>query len=129
VLTGQAETAISYGAMSVAVEALDRASRLAAQAGDELGIAEVERVRAERWLRLGDAPRAVAAAESAHAVARRFGSMQLQAESAAIAMRAHLLLQQLELAAEWRTEAEGLFTSLGGVLNLARLRAATESAS
>ena len=125
VLTGQAETAVSKGATAVAAEALDRAARFAGVAGDEIGIAEVERVRAERWLRLGDAERAVSAAESAREAARRFGSVQLQAESAAIAMRAHQLLNQRDLAASRRAEAEALFTSLGGALHLARLRETT----
>ena len=82
-----------------------------------------------RWLRLGDAERAATAAESAREVAKRFGSLQLQAESAAIAMRAHLLLNHAKLARRHRTEAEALFTSLGGILNLARLRAADSPAS
>ncbi len=123
-LAGQAETAVARGRFAVAMEALDRAERLAAQAGDELGVAEVERVRAERWLRLDDAGRAAAAAESARAVAQRFGSKQLEAESAAIAMRAYLRLGRTQEAAERRAEAESLFTSLGGVLHLARLREA-----
>ncbi len=123
-LTGQAETAVWVGTHAVATEGLDRAERLAREAGDELGVAEVERVRAERWLRMGEARRAADAAESARAAAAEFGSAELQAESAAISMRAHRKLGDNAKAAERRAEAEALFTSLGGVLHLNRLREA-----
>ncbi|HLB54661.1 MAG TPA: tetratricopeptide repeat protein [Gemmatimonadales bacterium] len=126
-ITGQAETTIAEGALTAVAEGLDRAERLAREAGDALGVAEVERVRAERWLRLGEFSPALAAAESARATAERFGSSQLQGECAALAMRAALRLKQPAEIARYRAEAERLFDALGGVLHLARLQAAAEA--
>lgn len=128
-ITGQSETAVAEGAVAVAAEGLERAAQLVRTAGDVVGAAEVDRVRAERWLRLGEFSRALATAESARATAEHFGSAQLQAECAALAMRAALQLDQPDEAARYRSEAERLFIDLGGVLHLARLRAAAVTPS
>ena len=45
-VTGRAELDIARGALDVAARELDRASELAVQAGDQIGIAEIGRVRA-----------------------------------------------------------------------------------
>lgn len=122
-VTGHAETAVARGAMAVAGEALDRAARLAREAGDQVGAAETDRVRAERWLWLGETERARDAAESGRAVAEKFGSAQIQGECAALAMRAYQRLGQREMEEVRRAEAERLFTFLGAVLHLSRLSA------
>lgn len=123
-MTGKADTAVADGAFEVAREDLDLAEELAVKAGDEVGAGEVNRVRAARWLRLGDPERALAAAKLGRATAERFGSTQIQGECAALASRAARLLQRTEEAAGFSVEAERLFQSLGAILHLARLREA-----
>jgi tetratricopeptide (TPR) repeat protein len=126
-MTGKAETAIADGVLEVTREDLDRAEEFAVQAGDELGAGEVNRVRAIRWLRLGELERALEAAMSARATAQRFGSTQIQGECAALAARAARRLGRTEQATGLFGEAQRLFHSLGAVLHLARLLEEEES--
>jgi tetratricopeptide (TPR) repeat protein len=117
-IAGRAETHVFQGEHALAVEELDRATALYRQANDPVGGAEVDRVRAERLLRLGRLEEALTAAESARAEAERHGSAQLRAETADLA--AHLL-RRLGRDAEARVrraEAEEIFQALGAVHRL-----------
>ncbi len=119
---GQAETAVADGEFALAAERLDRSEKLAAQAGDEVGVAETNRVRAELALLQGDPVRALEIALAGRATAERFSSTQLQGECAALGMRAARRLGRSAQAAGLFAEAERLFLALGAVLHLERLR-------
>ena len=90
-----------------------RAERLAQEAGDEVGLAEVGRLGALRALRLSDYARAVDLALAARDVAQRFGILQLQAECAGVASVALRRLGRTAEAEASRTEALRLFERLG----------------
>lgn len=124
VLTGRAETAVAGGDLAVADEGLERAARLAGRASDELGVAEVDRVRALSQWRRGHPTRALALAERARDAGERLGSPLLRAESASLAARVLAALGRHEEAARRRAEARERFAALGAERHLARLNAA-----
>ena len=68
-VTGRAELDIARGALDVAARELDRASELAVQAGDQIGIAEIGRVRALMALHGNDAGTALDEARAAGTMA------------------------------------------------------------
>ena len=120
-ITGRAETRLAQGDHPLAASDLARAERLCRGANDPLGLAEVRRVRGERWLRLRQPARALEEAEAARAVAAELGSALLQAECAALAYRALRQLDRLDEARLRFEEAERLFRTLGAVAHLRRL--------
>lgn len=110
---GRAEIHIAQGALDLARPELDRAERLAQEAGDEVGLAELGRLRALCALREGNAEVAAVLALAVRDAARRLGILQLQAEAlAAAALAFHRLGRPAEAAAH-RDEALGLFGRLG----------------
>jgi len=120
-LTGHAEAAVALGQYEVAAERLQRAEHFARQADDDLGVVDINRVRAERWLRLDRPDQALTVAESARSTARQLGSAQLQGECAALAADSLDRLGYPARAATRRAEARRIFTRLGALLLLRRL--------
>lgn len=120
-LCGRAESALRLGDVALADDTLARAETLAREVGHEIGVAEVDRVRAMRWWEVGVPARALEAAERARAEAVRLGSALLQGESAALAAAALKALGRTADAAVRRAEAEACFTALGATLHLRRL--------
>ncbi len=112
-LMGQAEIHLAKGDSRLARPELDRARTLTERAGDELGTAEVGRLRAllaladERW---SDAH---TEAEMARDVAARVGSTLLHAECAFASARALERLGRPTDMIKRRDEAKQLFESLG----------------
>ena len=120
-LAGRAETGVALDEGPLALERLSRAAALAATAGDEIGAAEVERVRALAWWHEGDAERALAAAESARQAAERLGSALLRGECAALAAQALRTLGRSDEAATRQEEALHQFRAVGARRHLERL--------
>lgn len=112
-LMGRAEVQLAKGDLRLARLELDQARRLAKEATDELGGAEVSRLRALVALEDGDPADAHVEAEAARAVAERYGSTLLQAECALASARALNSLGNTPAMMERRDEAKRLFESLG----------------
>lgn len=119
-MSGRAEVAIANGELGVAARELDRAAALAREGGDEIGVAEVDRLRALVELRRGDWAASLEHALRAHQVAERFGSLLLQAESAAVAALALRAAGRAEDAEHRRREALDAFDRLGAADLVAR---------
>ena len=96
-------------------------ARLAAEAGDEVGVAEVERVRALVAYKAGDLTAALAHAEAALATAARDDSVVLGAECAALLALTLKRLGRGTEAEERRAEAEAGFRAFGAARLLERL--------
>lgn len=122
-MTGRAELRIHLGDVAQAFQELERAARLAREAGDEVGGAEIGRIRALAALRQRDFGAAAKEAETALSVAARFGSLLLAAECAAAAAQAHRGLGRSELAERRREEALEGFRRLGAVRLVERFEA------
>ncbi|MBA3496163.1 MAG: tetratricopeptide repeat protein [Gemmatimonadales bacterium] len=120
-VTGRAELKVALGETAMAVQELDRAARLAGDVGDELGGAEIRRIRALAALRDGNFAAAAQEAEAAHAVAQAQDSVLLTAECAAAAALAHRGLGRQELAERRHAEAVVGFRALGATKLLERL--------
>lgn len=112
-VAGRAELDVARGELDVAVRELDRAGELAMQAGDQVGLAEIGRVRAVAALRRGDPGSALAEARVAGQIAREQGSMLLVAECAAAAAVALRRLGRGDEAEISRDTASQGFTRLG----------------
>src|SRR5512144_1555673 len=82
--TGRAELMAEREHLAQARQELDRAGRWATEAGDEVGRAEVERVRALVAYKAGDLAQALTHAETARATAVSFDSAVLAAECSAL---------------------------------------------
>jgi tetratricopeptide (TPR) repeat protein len=119
--TGRAELMVERGQLPQAGQELARAGRLAAEAGDEVGGAEVERVRALAAARAGDLVGALEHAEAARHTARAFDSAVLAAECAAISALTLRRLGRRAEAEDRRAEAEAGFRALGALRLLERL--------
>jgi tetratricopeptide (TPR) repeat protein len=119
--TGRAELMAERAELAQARQELERAGRWAAEAGDEVGSAEVERVRALIAYKEGDFERALSHAEAAGTTAHAFDSAVLAAECAALGGLALKRLGRLPEAEERRAEAEAGFRSLGALRLLERL--------
>lgn len=119
--TGRAELMAERGHLAQARQELERAGRLAAEAGDEVGSAEVERVRALVDYKAGDLTAALAHAEAALATARGFDSVVLGAECAALLALTLRRLGRGAEADERRAEAEAGFRAFGAARLLERL--------
>jgi tetratricopeptide (TPR) repeat protein len=126
--TGRAELMVERRELSQAGQALDRAERWAVAAGDEIGAAEVQRVRALAALRAQDYEEAFEKAETARAAALECGTALLVAECSGIAALALRALGRDNEAAARKAEAEDGFKALGAVTLLERLRADWEKA-
>ena len=111
-LMGRAEVHLAKNDVRLAGSELDQARRLAAEAGDELGTAEVGRLRALVALEEGRLTDAHREAEAARTIAVGYGSTLLQAESALASARALHALGEAGAMAERRDEAKRLFESL-----------------
>ncbi len=114
-ITGRAELRVHLGEVAQAFQELERAARLGEEAGDEIGVAEIGRIRALAALQQRDYGAAAREAETALGVATRFGSLLLAGECAAAAARAHRGLGRTELAERRREEALEGFRRLGAV--------------
>ena len=119
--TGRAELMVEREHLAQARQELERAGRWAAEAGDEVGGAEVERVRALVAVKEGDLERALSHSEAARVTARAFDSALLAAECAAISALSLKRLGRLSEAEVRRAEAESGFRSLGALRLLERL--------
>jgi len=112
-LTGRAEVHLARGDLRLARSELAQANDLAEAAGDELGLAEARRLRALVALEQGEFTDAHRDAEAARAIASRYGSTLLHAESALASARALHALCDASVMVERRDEAKRLFESLG----------------
>ncbi len=119
--TGRAELMVERGQFTQARRELDRAERWAEAAGDEIGAAEVQRVRARAAQRGRDYAAALERAEAGRGGALRCGSALLAAECSALAALALRALGRAGEAAGRKTEAEDGFRALGAVGLLDRL--------
>lgn len=119
--TGRAEILAERDSLAQARQELERAGRWAEEAGDEVGRAEVERVRALVAYKDGDFAGALAAAESALATARSYDSAVLAAECAALLAVALRRLGRTGEAELRYAEADAGFRQLGAVRLLERL--------
>jgi tetratricopeptide (TPR) repeat protein len=124
--TGRAELMVERRQLSRAVQELDRAERWASEAGDEIGEAEVQRVRALAALRGRDYEDAFRKAETARASALECGTALLAAECSGIAALALRALGRANEAAARKAEAEDGFRALGAVALLEKLRSEWE---
>ena len=120
--TGHAELMVERRELSQADQVLDRAERWAAAAGDEIGTAEVQRVRALAALRGGDFEEAFEKAEAARDAALECGTALLAAECSGIAALALRALGRTNEAAARKAEADDGFKAVGAVTLLERLR-------
>ena len=112
-ITGRAELDVARGELGVAFKELDRAGELAVQADDQIGVAEIGRVRAVASLRRDEPGAALAEARKAARLAEQHGSMLLAAECAAAEAIALRRLGQVAEADASRTRARDGFTRLG----------------
>jgi tetratricopeptide (TPR) repeat protein len=122
VLTSRAELRIERDDPALAQRELERAGRFATEAADDIGGAEVDRVRALAALHQEDWLRALEHADEARRVALKYDSALLAAECAGIAALALRALGRLEQATERRTEAVAGFRRLGAATLLERLQ-------
>ncbi len=120
--TGRAELMVERAQLVQARRELDRAERWAEEAGDEIGAAEVQRVRALAALRGRDFKTAFERAEAARGAALECGAALLAAECSALASLALRALGRAKEAAARKAEAEDGFRALGAVGLLERLR-------
>ncbi len=120
-VTGRAELDVARGALDVAARELDRADELARQAGDQLGIADVGRVRAMVALQSDDAAGALVSARAAGAMAEEQGSALLAAECAAAEALALWRLARRDEAEARRRSATDGFARLGATALAERL--------
>ncbi len=112
-VSGQAEIRLEHGQPELAAQGIERAARLASEAGDEIGGAEVQRLRAVLALRRGDYEQAVAAALLALDAAERHGSALLGIECAATLALASRALGRTAEANRWRRDALEGYDRLG----------------
>ncbi|HEX5387165.1 MAG TPA: tetratricopeptide repeat protein [Gemmatimonadales bacterium] len=118
-MMGRAEIHLDRRELAVARRELARAAQIAAEAHDEIGLAEAARLRALMALNEGDAALALSEAEAAHAAALAHGSALQQAECVAVAARALRAAGRGQEAEARRVEAVRLFGVLGAVKWLA----------
>nr|MBA3318714.1 hypothetical protein [Gemmatimonadales bacterium] len=120
-VTGRAELRVQQGEIAFAYQELDRAGRLAREAGDPLGGAEVMRVRALAALKEENYERAAAEAEAARAIALEHHSALLAAECSAAAALAYRRSGDVRRADEHLTGARAGLRELGAVKLVERL--------
>ncbi|HMV30627.1 MAG TPA: tetratricopeptide repeat protein [Gemmatimonadales bacterium] len=110
---GRAEIHLDRGELSLARQELLRAERLCQEAGDDVGAAEVGRLRAALTLKEGRPAEALALALAARAGAVRLGILQLQGECAGVAGAAARQLGHATDADAHVAEAREIFERLG----------------
>ena len=115
VLTGKAELHLDMEDPALARSVLERAEALAREAGDEIGIGEVHRIRGLVSLAEGQAERALDEAQQGMTIAKKSGSALLEGECAAVAARACRDLGRKDPLAKFRRIAEERFVVLGAV--------------
>lgn len=115
---GRAEIHLEREEYTLARQELLRAEQLCMTAHDEVGVAEVGRLRALLTLREGRPNEAISLALAARDVAVSLGILQLQAECAGVAAMASRVLGRSADAERYRGEAAAIFERLGA----ARLR-------
>lgn len=111
-LTNRAETALAAGGTE-SEALLDRARALAEEAGDPLGMVEVDRLRASWHLSHARPQQAVEAAEAARTSAKQLGALLARADSATASAEAWERADQPLLAEARRDEAALLAELLG----------------
>jgi tetratricopeptide (TPR) repeat protein len=121
VTTGKAELMVERAQLPQARRELERAEHWADEAGDEIGVAEVLRVRALAALRSGDVAKAFEKAEAARSAALERGTALMAAECSGIAALALHALGRPNEAAARKAEAEDGFRALGALALLERL--------
>jgi tetratricopeptide (TPR) repeat protein len=110
---GRAEIHLDRGELDLARQELSRGERLCREAHDEVGLAEVARLRALLALKEGKYAVALDLALAGREVAAKYGILQLQAECASAAAVALQRLGRDEDAGLRRQEATRLFERLG----------------
>lgn len=115
---GRAEIGIHRGELSMARQQLTWAGALAAESRDELGVIEVELLRAQLALAEGNREEAVTRAEQARQDAIEARAAVLQAQCAAVSARALRKVGKSELAEDRRREASALFQAQGATRRL-----------
>ncbi|HEU5171761.1 MAG TPA: tetratricopeptide repeat protein [Gemmatimonadales bacterium] len=114
-VTGHAELRVDRGQLALVEQELDRADRLATAARDEIGAAEVRRIRALVALRRGEPAAALSEAEAARAAAVANGVALLSADCTALVALALRQLGRREEAEARHAEASGAYRALGAV--------------
>jgi tetratricopeptide (TPR) repeat protein len=117
---GRAELRIEQGDAELALSELDRAARMAQLAGDVIGLAELDRIRAVAAWRRKRYEEAAELAERARRTAAAHRVALLEAECAALAALAARALGRTDLAEARRTEAIEKLQGLGAVKLLER---------
>jgi tetratricopeptide (TPR) repeat protein len=112
-VSGRAETHLERGELELAAHELERATALANQAGDEIGLLEISRLNAMLALASGDASSAFELAEAARRKAEALQSVQLEGECTAVAALACRQLGRESDAAVRREHALTIFGRLG----------------
>ncbi|MGH7516970.1 MAG: tetratricopeptide repeat protein [Gemmatimonadales bacterium] len=112
-VSGQAEIRLERGETDLAAQGIERAARLASEAGDEIGSAEARRLRAVLAYRRGDYAQAVTAATLALEAGERHRSALLRTECAATLALATRALGRTAEAGRWREEALKGYGRLG----------------
>ncbi len=110
---GRIELNLARGELDIAAQDVERASKLTAESHDQIGGAEVRRLRALLALKQQDYETASKEAEAARAVAQLFSSALLQADCAGVCALALRGLGLHERAAERRDEAVTGWQRLG----------------
>ena len=121
---GRAELELGRGQYDIARRELARATALASEAHDELGVAEAQRLTALLALHVGHAEAALEQAEKGLVTARALGSALLAAECASVAALALQRLGYRGASEERRAEAMAGFERLGASALASRLEAA-----
>jgi tetratricopeptide (TPR) repeat protein len=121
--TGRAELMVERDQLGQASRELDRAEEWAEGAGDEIGVAEVLRVRALAALRAREYGHAFDRAERARAAALERGTALLAAECAAISALALRAQGRRNEALARKSQAEHGFRALGASVLLEKLAA------
>jgi tetratricopeptide (TPR) repeat protein len=120
-LTGRAELSVERNEPVLAAHELDQAARLALEAADDIGGAEVQRVQSLAAIKQGNWRLALDYAEKARTTALAHDSAQLTAESAELAARALRALGRHDEAAARHREAVSGFRRLGATTLLEKL--------
>ena len=123
-LLGRAEIDLERRDFPLAGRQIERASELAAKAGDRLGVAEAQRLSALLAYRQGQFARARTEAEAARATAEQENSALLAADCAAVAALATRAGGDLAAAERFRAEALAGYRQLGAEMLVRRLEEA-----
>ncbi len=116
---GRAEIDLHRGEREMARQGLEWAAVLAERGGDELGVIEVNLLRASLAGMEQDWPRATREAEQARNAAIAARAAVLQAQCAAVSAVGFKAVMRLDEAVERKAEAERLFRAQGAIRRLA----------